>query len=111
LTNLLTNAVNYTPMDGEIYLRTAMAEAEGQGWVTASVADSGPGISKAERTHLFERFYRGQAGRASDTPGTGLGLAICQEIMQLHDGRITLESEVGQGSTFTVWLHIAPRDG
>jgi len=111
LTNLLTNAVNYTPKGGEIWLRTAMAEAEGQRWVTASVADSGPGIAKAERAHLFERFYRGQAGRASDTPGTGLGLAICQEIMQLHDGRITLESEVGQGSTFTVWLQIAPRDG
>jgi signal transduction histidine kinase len=108
LTNLLTNAINYTPSGGQIGLRTGVAEAEGRSWATVNVADTGPGITKKDRAHLFERFYRGQVGRASHAPGTGLGLAICKEIMDRHDGRITLESQVGQGSTFTVWLAIAP---
>jgi signal transduction histidine kinase len=72
-----------------------------------SVSDTGPGISKADRAHLFERFYRGEAGRESGAPGTGLGLAICKEIMDLHNGRISVQSEIGQGSTFTIWLTIA----
>jgi signal transduction histidine kinase len=107
LNNLLTNAVNYTPSGGTITLSTALVEAEGRMWATVSVTDTGPGISEEEQTRLFERFYRGEAGQASDAPGTGLGLAICKEIMDLHGGRITLESEVGRGSTFTVWLMIA----
>jgi signal transduction histidine kinase len=68
------------------------------------VSDTGPGISPEEQARLFERFFRGEAGRKSNAPGTGLGLAICQEIVQRHNGRITIESAVGQGSTFTVWL-------
>ena len=107
LTNLLTNAVNYTPAGGAITLRTEMAETGGRRWVTVSVADTGPGISKEEQTHLFERFYRGEAGHASDIPGTGLGLAICKEIIDRHDGRITVESQVGHGTIFTAWLPVA----
>ena len=108
LTNLLTNAINYTSAGGEIGLRTDVAEAGGQQWVTVSVADTGPGISQEEQTRLFERFYRGEAGWTSDVPGTGLGLAICKEIVNRHGGQITLESQVGCGSTFTVWLTLAP---
>lgn len=104
LTNLLTNAVNYTPVGGQITLCTAVGESDGQKWVTATVSDTGPGISQEERGHLFERFYRGSAGRASSAPGTGLGLAICKEILDLHGGRITLQSKVGRGSRFTLWL-------
>ena len=108
LTNLLTNAINYTSAGGEIGLRTDVAEAGGQQWVTVSVADTGPGISQEEQTRLFERFYRGEAGSTSDVPGTGLGLAICKEIVSRHGGQITLDSQVGCGSTFTVWLTAAP---
>jgi PAS domain S-box-containing protein len=104
LTNLLTNAFNYTPAGGKIALSTAVAKAEDRQWITASVSDTGPGIPDEEQPHLFERFYRGAAGRASDAPGTGLGLAICKQIMDLHDGQITLASEPGRGSTFTAWL-------
>jgi signal transduction histidine kinase len=107
LTNMLTNAVNYTPVGGTVTLRTGLAGADDQQWVTASVVDTGPGISTAEQEHLFERFFRGEAGRASTAPGTGLGLAICKEIMELHGGRITVDSEAGAGSTFTVWLATA----
>jgi signal transduction histidine kinase len=104
LANLLVNAVNYTPSGGAITLRTATADSEGQLWVTASVADTGLGIGDEDKVHLFERFYRGQVGRSSGVPGTGLGLAMCAEIMSRHGGRITLDSLVGQGSTFTFWL-------
>ncbi len=104
VTNLLTNAMNYTPGGGEVRLRTALFRRDGSAWVTFSVQDTGPGISSEEREHLFERFYRGSAGYASKAPGTGLGLSICKEIVDLHRGRITVESTPGRGSTFTVWL-------
>lgn len=117
LTNLLTNAVNYTPSGGQISLSTGLASENGRKWVTTSVSDTGPGIPESERDHLFERFYRGSAGRASDAPGTGLGLAICKEIMALHGGRVTLESPLlqnqagfgstGPGSTFVIRLPVA----
>jgi len=103
-TNLLTNAMNYTPIGGEVSLHTAIVEAEERPWVTFSVQDTGPGIAEEELPHLFNRFFRGQAGQTSKAAGTGLGLAICKEIVTLHDGRITLDSVVGQGCTFTVWL-------
>jgi PAS domain S-box-containing protein len=104
LTNVLTNAVNYTPEGGAITLRTGLTDSGGKSWVTASITDTGPGISEEEQERLFERFYRGEAGRKSTAPGTGLGLAICKEIMDLHGGRITLRSALDHGSTFTVWL-------
>jgi signal transduction histidine kinase len=108
LTNLLTNAINYTRAGGKIRLSTALVPDEDQRWITVTVTDTGPGISPEEQERLFERFYRGEAGRASDAPGTGLGLAICKEIMDLHDGRITVESEIDNGSAFTIWLSAAP---
>jgi PAS domain S-box-containing protein len=104
ITNLLTNAINYTPAGGAITLCTSTAQVGGQVWGTVSVSDTGPGISAEDYTRLFERFFRGQAGRASDAPGTGLGLAICKEIVDRHAGQITVESQVGKGSTFAVWL-------
>ncbi len=104
LSNLLTNAINYTPPGGTILLRTAAAEDDGRTWATVSVRDTGPGISAKDRKNLFERFYRGEAGRGGEAPGTGLGLAICKEILDRHKGHINFESEPGKGSTFTVWL-------
>jgi len=103
-TNLLTNAMNYTAAGGKVWLRTEMQPFNNQQWVTFSVQDTGPGITAEEQTHLFERFYRGSTGQNSNAPGTGLGLAICKEIVNLHRGHITLDSTVGTGSTFTVWL-------
>jgi signal transduction histidine kinase len=116
--NLLTNAINYTPAGGVITMRTAVQWARSEdrpgpdeAWVALSVSDTGPGISPEDRAHLFERFYRGEAARASQTPGTGLGLAICRELVERHGGRITLETAVGRGSTFTVWLKTAEKRG
>jgi len=103
VTNLVTNAVNYTPSGGRIAVTTAAAD----GWVTLAVRDTGPGIAAEDLPHLFERFYRGQVGRRASAPGTGLGLAISREIVERLGGRITVESEPGQGAVFTVWLRVA----
>ncbi|MCX6032541.1 MAG: GAF domain-containing protein [Chloroflexi bacterium] len=117
LANLMTNAMNYTPAGGMVTVSTGwqMADAgpnpqsqiTNPRWVTLSVSDTGPGISAEEQARLFERFYRGDAARQSGAPGTGLGLSICQGIIQRHDGQITVESVVGQGTTFTAWLPAA----
>lgn len=103
LSNLLANAINYTPSGG-ITVYTATAVTDEQTWVTASISDTGPGISDQEKPHLFDRFYRGKASQNSSAPGTGLGLAICREIINRHGGRISLESGLKKGSTFTIWL-------
>ncbi|MBP7686615.1 MAG: PAS domain S-box protein [Thermoflexales bacterium] len=104
ISNLLTNALNYTPPGGEITVLTAIQRTADQHWITVTVRDTGPGIAAKDLAHLFERFYRGEAGRKADAPGTGLGLAISQEIMGRLGGRITVESEPGHGAAFTVWV-------
>jgi PAS domain S-box-containing protein len=104
LTNLLTNAMNYTPEGGAVTLRTGTALVDGQRWATVSVEDTGMGIPREELGRLFRRFERGQASAALQVPGTGLGLAISKEIIDLHRGRITVDSTLGKGSVFVVWL-------
>jgi PAS domain S-box-containing protein len=104
ITNLMSNAINYTPSGGLITIITGLRMHDQREWVTVTVQDSGPGISAADRPHIFERFYRGEVGRKSGAPGTGLGLAICKRIAEKLEGRLTLDSEPGQGATFTAWL-------
>lgn len=104
LSNLLTNALNYSPPRAAIRLTTQVQQWAGEHWVTIGVADEGPGISQEEVSHLFTRFYRGAAGHASSAPGTGLGLAISKEIMERMAGLITVESQPGKGSRFTIWM-------
>ncbi len=104
MSNLITNAIAYTPQGGRVTLATEARHDDGRPWITFRVQDTGPGISANDRSHLFERFYRGEAGRKSGAPGTGLGLAICKGIVEKLDGRITFESQPGHGATFTVWL-------
>lgn len=91
---LLDNAIQHTPPEARI----ALATTSHNGHITIQVSDDGPGIAPAHVPHLFERFYRGDAARTS--PGTGLGLAIAYELTQAQQGRLTLESEVGRGTTF-----------
>lgn len=105
VTNLVSNAINYTPV-GMVQVSTAWDDALGM--VQLTVQDTGMGIPEAERPFLFDRFYRGEQTGQLSIPGTGLGLAIVQEIVALHQGKIGLESQVGEGSTFLVWLPAAP---
>ena len=103
LNRLLANALSYTPA-GSITLTTGLCEADHQRWVTISVADTGPGITADDLPHLFERFYRGRAAADFKTPGAGIGLSISRDIAERLGGRLTVETELGVGSTFTVWL-------
>ncbi len=103
-TNLLTNAMNYTPLGGRVDVNTQWVQQDGALWATVTVRDTGLGISAEDHARLFQRFQRGSASQALNVPGTGLGLSISAEIVKLHGGHITVESAVGQGSAFTVWL-------
>jgi signal transduction histidine kinase/DNA-binding response OmpR family regulator len=99
--NLLTNAHLYTPDGGRLEV-ICTAEQE---WVRIDVSDSGRGMTRPEVERVFERFFRAESGRA--TPGTGLGLAIVKSLIELHDGKIEVQSERGAGTTFTVRIPIA----
>jgi two-component system OmpR family sensor kinase len=97
---LLDNAIRHTPAGGEIRIS---ADATGS-LARMTVADTGEGIAPEHLPHIFERFYRADKARDRATGGTGLGLAIAQAIARAHDGEITVSSELGKGSTFTVTL-------
>jgi signal transduction histidine kinase len=107
LSNLISNAIHYSPGGGRITVCTDDAERNGRRWATVTVSDTGMGIPAQELPHIFDRFFRGASPRAMQISGTGLGLAIVKEIVQLHGGRITVESEVDRGSVFTVWVPCA----
>jgi two-component system phosphate regulon sensor histidine kinase PhoR len=100
LQNLLDNAIRYTSAGGQIRVK-AVAEKSN---IVISVADTGIGIPKADQDRIFERFYRADAARSRESGGTGLGLSIVKHLVEAHGGRIRVESEVGQGSTFYVHL-------
>lgn len=104
--NLLTNAMNYTSDGGRISLRTYARSRTDRQWVVVEVEDNGLGIPPDEITMIFRRFYRGRASQNTSVAGTGLGLPICKEIIDRHNGRITVESDgvPGRGSRFFVWL-------
>lgn len=102
-TNIIANALKYTE-NGTVSIHTGMDVSRQQ--VYLRVKDSGMGIAPEDVPHLFERFYRGEQTGQSNIPGTGLGLAIVKEILESHRGDIHIESKVGEGSTFTVWLPV-----
>lgn len=108
LTNLLTNAMNYTPHGGQIRIESKTSRENGRLWATASIVDNGLGISEDELDQIFQRFFRGRASHTTGAPGTGLGLAICNEITEMHGGHISVSSQLGKGSTFTLWLPGVP---
>jgi PAS domain S-box-containing protein len=106
VTNLVINALNYTPA-GTVQVSTLQVADE----ACLQVEDSGIGIDPEDLANIFDRFYRGHRSQRSETPGTGLGLAIVKEIIDLHGGRIEVNSQVKQGSTFKVWLPLFRENG
>ncbi len=98
--NLLDNAIKYTPEDGVVDVR-ARSRA---GALEISVKDTGIGIPQGEISRIFERFYRVDKARSRRLGGTGLGLSIVKDIVESHGGEITVETQLGKGSTFTVVL-------
>lgn len=102
LGNLIDNAIKYTPEEGTITLSLYTHD----GWARLDVTDSGIGIPREHLAHLFERFYKVDKGRSRSSRGSGLGLAIVKAIAEQHHGKVTVASEPGKGSTFSVWLRI-----
>jgi len=104
LNKLVENAIAFTPAGGQVTISVQFITGAEGPQIAVSVEDTGPGITAEELSRLFERFFRGRLAESGHTVGTGLGLCIAQQIVRAHGGRITVESAVGQGSTFTLWL-------
>jgi len=98
LFNLLTNAVKFTPVGGQVTLAASVVDDQ----IEISVRDTGVGINAEDQVKIFEEFY--QVGPAKTQEGTGLGLALTRRLVELHNGRLGVESKPGAGSTFTVTL-------
>jgi len=105
--NLLGNAIKFTPPAGSVVL-TLEPHRDG---ARLEVRDSGVGIDASEIPHVFERFYRGSRANEARGSGSGLGLAIVKSIVDMHGGRIAVESRLGAGTAFTVILPRNPRQG
>ena len=102
--NLISNAVKYTPPGGTVTVALTRTPSD----VELVVADTGIGISAADQDRLFQEFFRSTNPEALAAPGTGLGLSIVQRIVERHEGRIAVESDLGTGTTVTVTLPPAP---
>jgi len=104
VSNLIANAIQYTPAGGNVIV--SLESHDRTAYVT--VKDTGIGIAPSEQTRIFDRFYRVESDRSRKTGGTGLGLAIAQAIAHVHEGSIQVQSEIGQGTSLTLQLPLAP---
>ena len=101
--NLVDNASKYSPNEPHIKVTTNQEKE----WIVLKVSDNGIGISKENQKHIFEKFYRVHTGDRHDVKGFGIGLNYVYQVVALHKGKIAVESEVGQGSTFIIHLPLA----
>jgi two-component Ni(II)/redox sensor kinase NrsS len=102
VSNLMANAIQYTPPGGSVLVSLVARDR----MAVIVVKDTGIGISPAEQNHTFERFHRVDSDLSRKTGGTGLGLAIAKAIAQHHQGHLTVKSDVGQGSVFSAYLPV-----
>jgi len=104
ITNLLNNAVNYTPHGGTVSVKVEKALAEGKDFVCIAVTDTGPGVQPEEKDKIFDKYYR--SARTSGLKGSGLGLAIVKAVVAAHGGKVEFESADGKGSTFSISIPV-----
>ena len=100
--NLVNNAIKFAPEQGQVSVSVQQQDTQ----LVIRVSDTGIGIPKDSLSKIFDRFYRVYLP-GKQVQGTGLGLAIVKKMVMMHDGRIEVESELGQGTTFTVFLPLA----
>ena len=100
LQNLAANALRHAPRSGHVDLR---AELRGGG-IALTVADNGPGIAPEHVAFVFDRFYKADSARSGDSGGSGLGLSIVRAIVERHGGSVSVSSEPGADTVFTIWL-------
>jgi signal transduction histidine kinase len=111
LANLVGNARKHAAAGGRVRVEVQPGPGTPPRTVLVRVADAGPGIPSDEQRQLFEPFFRGRAARADQVPGSGLGLAVVRRIVEGHGGTVSVASEPGRGSTFTLILPAAPAAG
>jgi signal transduction histidine kinase len=104
ISNLLDNAIKYSRDVKRLTITTETRDAD----LRIEIADHGIGIPRAEQARIFEKFYRVGNGLVHDVKGSGLGLSLVQHIIEAHHGTITVESETGKGSRFTILVPVAP---
>jgi CheY-like chemotaxis protein len=102
VSSLLVNAIQYTPGGGKIAIQTYLYAVRSE--VCLIIKDTGIGINRKDKHHVFDRFFRGEQALQRHVFGIGLGLATAKDIVEMHDGRIEVESEVGEGAVFTIYL-------
>jgi len=105
--NILVNAIRYSRAHSIVTVGTVQAEIEGRLWIKVSFADNGPGIAEEDIPHIFDHFYRGDKSRDRKSGGSGLGLAIVKQLVEIHGGRVAVESKLGEGSIFQILLPVS----
>lgn len=104
--NLVGNAIKHTPPDAQVTVRVGTTENS----AVVEVSDTGQGLSDEDAARIFERFYRADTSRTRETGGAGLGLSIVSALVAAHDGTVSVETSLGQGTTFRVELPRDPKD-
>jgi len=105
--NLIANGIRFTPQGGQI----TISSIEEEDWILIQISDTGAGIPEEDLPHVFDRFWKGDQSRArQEGVGSGLGLSIAKGIIEMHQGRISIDSQPNQGTTFTIRLPMEGRE-
>jgi two-component system sensor histidine kinase BaeS len=106
LYNVLTNALRYAPTRGIIKVMTGVVNEAERSWIKITIEDNGPGISAEDLPHVFDHFYRADESRNRKSGGSGIGLAIVRQLVEIHGGKVEVDSALGKGSRFFVYFPI-----